>query len=121
MCFVPKWVAWKNSGPEYRFLTTREPLRQPALPSMVGQLPFAAVQGAQGHYKVYGIVTNRDLPGEQVIWWYQQRCGKSAEAHGVLKEDLAGGTLPSGRFGRAPSGWPPGGPSPCWPTTSTQP
>jgi hypothetical protein len=34
-----------------------------------------------------------------VIGWHQQRLGKSEEMQGVIKEDLAGGTLPSADFG----------------------
>jgi len=28
VCFVPNWVAYRKSGPEYRFLAIREPLHQ---------------------------------------------------------------------------------------------
>ena len=38
-----------------------------------------------------GVVTNRELPGDELIRWYRQRCGKGEEVHSVLKEDLAGG------------------------------
>jgi hypothetical protein len=73
---------------------------------MEEQLPFPTVEfAALGRYKVTGVVTNRDLPGDELIWWYRQRCGKSEEAHGVLKEDLAGGKLPSGRFGVNAAWW----------------
>jgi hypothetical protein len=54
---------------------------------------------------VTGIVTNRDLPGDEVIWWYRGRCGKSEEAHLIMKEDLAGGKLPSGLFGANAAWW----------------
>jgi len=37
--------------------------------------------------------------------WYWQRCGKSEEAHGVMKNDLAGGKLPSGSFGENAAWW----------------
>jgi hypothetical protein len=30
---------------------------------------------------------------------HRERCGKSEEAHSVLKEDLAGGQMPSNLFG----------------------
>ena len=56
-------------------------------------------------YKVTGIVTNRDLPGDELIRWYRQRCGKGEEVHSVLKEDLAGGRLPSGLFGVNAAWW----------------
>ena len=41
-------------------------------------------------YKVTGMVTNRELPGDELVRWYRQRCGKGEEVHSVLKEDLAG-------------------------------
>ena len=41
------------------------------------------------------------LPGltHQGICWSRERCGKSEEAHSVIKNGLAGGQLPSGQFG----------------------
>ena len=40
-------------------------------------------------------------------------CGKSEEAHSVMKEDLAGRKLPSGKFGVNAAWWWVG--SWCWP------
>ena len=40
-----------------------------------------------------------DWEGGRLIDWHHERCGKSEEAHAVMKEDLAGGKLPSGKFG----------------------
>ena len=59
----------------------------------------------KGWYKIFGVVTNRELAGDELIWWYRQRCGKSEEAYGVLKEDLAAGRLPSGNFGANAAWW----------------
>ena len=42
-------------------------------------------------------------PGAPVVWW-SKRCGKGEEAH-WLKEDLAGGRLPSGLFGANAAWW----------------
>jgi hypothetical protein len=56
-------------------------------------------------YKVFGMVTNRDIPGDNLIWWHRVRCGKGEEIHKVMKEDLAGGYLPSGRFGANAAWW----------------
>jgi Transposase DDE domain group 1 len=50
-------------------------------------------------------VTNRKDTGDQVIWWLRARCGKSEEAHSVIKSDLAGGQLPSGLFGANAAWW----------------
>ena len=66
------------------------------------QLPFPTMSfGTLGRYKLFGLVTNRTLPGDEVIRWQRERCGKSEEAHAVMKDDLAGGRLPSGLFGAA--------------------
>jgi hypothetical protein len=51
------------------------------------------------------LVTNRSQPGNEVIWWLRERCGKSEQAHDVMKHDLAGGTLPSGLFGVNAAWW----------------
>jgi hypothetical protein len=56
-------------------------------------------------YKVTGLVTNRTIPAEEIIWWYRERCGKSEEAHSVMKEDLAGGKFPSKLFGANAAWW----------------
>ncbi len=109
VCFVPNWVGRSKNGPDYRFLAIREPLSQQLeLPGIEGQqsLPFPTLEvPRQGRYKLFGLVTNRGLPGEEVIQWHRQRCGKSEEAHGVMKEDLAGGKLPSGNFGENAAWW----------------
>ena len=105
VCFVPERVSRSKDGPAYRFLAIREPLKQAPLPGMEGQLPFPTMLLAQGHYKLFGVVTNRTLAGDQLIWWHRERCGKSEEVHKVLKEDLAGGKLPSGSFGANAAWW----------------
>ncbi len=107
VCFVPNWVAHKKNGPTYRFLAVREPLEQQILPEMEGQLalPFPTMNWGRVKYKVTGIVTNREIPGDEVIRWYRSRCGKSEEAHSIMKEDLAGGKLPSGLFGANAAWW----------------
>jgi len=102
-------LPWLRSlkGPDYRFLSIREPLQQPPLPGVEQlSLPFPTVEfPQQGSYPLFGLVTNRDLSGDEVIWWSRQRCGKGEEVHKVLKEDLAGGQLPSGLFGANAAWW----------------
>jgi hypothetical protein len=108
VCFVPSWVGHSKNGPEYRFIAIREPLRQLELPGMKEQLifPFPTMEFADKRkYKIFGMVTNRSIPGDELIWWYRERCGKSEEAHAVMKEDLAGGKLPSGLFGLNAAWW----------------
>ena len=70
VCYLPSWVGRSKNGPDYRFLAMRELLSpQLELPGMAGQqsLPFPTPEmPQQGHYKLFGLVTNRDLPGEEV-------------------------------------------------------
>ena len=102
VCYVPNWIGHSKNSPDYRFIAIREPLRNPSLPGMDSQLELSVPtmqMGEGGWYKVTGVVTNRGLTGDELVWWYRQRCGKGEEVHAVLKEDFAGGRLPSGLFG----------------------
>ena len=93
------------NSPDYRFIAIREPLRNPHLFDMEELTVPTMQMGECRWYKVTGVVTNRDLPGDELIRWYRQRCGKGEEVHSVLKEDLAGGRLPSGKFGANAAWW----------------
>ncbi len=53
-------------------------------------------------------MTNIDyekMNGENLIHWLHERCGKSEEVHAVMKDDLAGGKLPSADFGENAAWW----------------
>lgn len=106
VCFVPNWAGYSKKGPDYRYLVIREPLAQLEFPGMESQLPFPTMEcGQKRRYKLFGVVTNRTIAGDELIWWHRKRCGKSEEAHSVMKEDLAGGKLPSGDFGENAAWW----------------
>ena len=108
VCFVPNAIGHSKKGPEYRYLAKREVMvEQQMLPGMEQQLslPFPTMESKGKRYKVFGIVTNMDWEGEELIHWHHQRCGKSEEAHSVMKEDLAGGKLPSNDFGENAAWW----------------
>jgi hypothetical protein len=104
VCFVPNAECTTKKGEPYRYLAMREKLAQPLLPGM-DYLPFQTITFNETGYKLFGVVTNIDWEGEKLIHWHHERCGKSEEAHAVLKEDLAGGTLPSGSFGENAAWW----------------
>ena len=91
-----------KKGQPYRYLAIREQLKQPHLPDM---LPFQTIAFDDTQYKLFAVVTNMDWEGEVLIHWHHKRCGKSEEAHAVMKEDLAGGRLPSGKFGENAAWW----------------
>jgi hypothetical protein len=105
VCFVPAWTAKSKNGPTYRFIATRELLRQQEFPGMETQLPFPTYYRGEKHYKLHGIVTNRDLAGDKLIWWSRERCGKGEEMHSIMKSDLAGGQFPSAQFGANAAWW----------------
>ena len=105
ICFVPNWTAQRKDGPTYRFLAIRELLEQTEFPGLEAQLPFPSMTSGEKRYKLFGLVTNRDLPGDKLIWWARERCGKGEEMHKIMKEDLAGGHLPSSKFGANAAWW----------------
>ncbi len=107
VCFVPSAIAHSKKGPEYRYMAWREPLKQRPLSGMEQGIlfPFPTLTMKDKSYKIFGLVTNREMEGEELIHWYWERCGKSEEAHGVMKHDLAGGKLPSGSFGENAAWW----------------
>jgi hypothetical protein len=106
-CFVPNRLCSKKRGREYRYLATREALSQPPLPGLAEQLdlPFPTLELNAQSYKIFGVVTNRDLAGDELILWHDGRAGRGEGAHAVMKNDLAGGTLPSGDFGENAAWW----------------
>ncbi len=108
VCFVPNAIGHSKNGPEYRYLATREVMEE-QLPlsdmEQSRQYPFPTMPMKQSKYKVFGIVTNMDWDSNELIRWLYQRCGKSEEAHSVMKDDLAGGKLPSNDFGANAAWW----------------
>jgi hypothetical protein len=109
VCFVPNAIGRSKKGPEYRYLAIRERMQdQLMLPGMEQDekgLPFQTMRKGGVRYKVFGIVTNMPWDGQELIEWHYKRCGRSEQAHSVMKEDLAGGTLPSGDFGENAAWW----------------
>ena len=108
VCFVPTALSTSKKGPSYRFLATREELKQGALPGMDKrdeEFLFPVLRMHESRYKVFGVVTNMDWDGDKLISWLYQRCGKSEEAHAAMKNDFAGGHFPSGDFGENAAWW----------------
>jgi hypothetical protein len=80
-------------------------LGQKELPGMEAQLPFPTLNWGEQQYKLFGVVTNRDLVGDKLIWLSRERCGKREEMHAIMKNDLAGGHLPSAYFAANAPWW----------------
>ena len=105
VCYVPNWAGHSRKLADYHFLAIREKLAELPLGD-APELPFPTQEfGTKGTYKLFGVVTNRKDAGDQVIWWLRARCGKSEEAHSIIKSDLAGGQLPSQLFGANAAWW----------------
>jgi hypothetical protein len=101
-------MGYSKKGPVYRYIAKREALaEQLELPGMDSQptLPFQTMAMQGKKYKLFGVVTNINWDGEELINWQLERCGKSEEVHSVMKTDLAGGKFPSGDFGENAAWW----------------
>jgi hypothetical protein len=100
LCFVPSSLSTSKSGYEFRYVATREALREQGVlcGSPEKEYPFPVEEMNSLRYKIQAIVTNRDIPAQGLVHWYYKRCGHSEEVHAILKNELAGGVLPSGNF-----------------------
>ncbi len=108
VCFVPNAIGHSKNGPEYRYLATRELMQEQLTLADTGeekQYSFPTMPMKESKYKVFGIVTNMGWDGNELIQWFYQRCGRSEQAHSIMKEDLAGGKLPSNDFGENAAWW----------------
>jgi hypothetical protein len=108
VCFVPNKIGHSKKGPAYRYIATREELKQQELPRMEKsdeEFLFPVMRMKERRYKVFGIVTDMDWAADVLIPWLYQRCGKSEEAHAAMKNDFAGGQFPSGDFGENAAWW----------------
>lgn len=90
----------------FRYIAVRERLGDQLALLDQETLPFQTITVNQVPYKLHGIVTNRrELPAQELMQWHYGRCGKSEAAHGIMKEDFAGGILPSAKFGANAAWW----------------
>jgi hypothetical protein len=108
VCFVPNALATtKKPKYELRYIATREFLQEQGtlVPMPKTEYPFPVIEVDGKKYKLHGIVTNRDIPGPELIKWYYGRCGNSEEAHAILKNELAGGVLPCNNYHANANWW----------------
>lgn len=105
--FVPNAIAKSKKGPDYRYLAIRELLKPNAGAGSEEQksFPFPTMQFNGSRYKLTGLVSNMAWEGERLIHWSRKRCGDSEHIHSEMKEEFAGGQLPSGEFGSNAAWW----------------
>jgi hypothetical protein len=53
--------------------------------------------GSSAHY--FAVVTNREGDGRALLQWHREKAGTVEHTHHILKNELAAGALPSGKFG----------------------
>ena len=117
---VPDWTLKSNA--EYRFIAIREQTElrkgenpaQMTLPEMIDDIERENEEIKRLHitpmknlaYKVFGIVTNlQEEDGGKIVEFHHERCGKSEEVHEILKGELGGGHVASGKFGSEAAWW----------------
>jgi hypothetical protein len=109
VCFVPNWVAVSDKKVFYRYIAIREALvvqeEFECIEEIKKELPFQTISVQKKHYKLFAIVTNRDLDGNELIHWHRERCGDSEKIHSIQKADFAGGQFPSKYFGANAAWW----------------
>jgi hypothetical protein len=110
LVFVPEAQALLSDIREpFRYIAIRERMDdQLTLGEVDNQLPlpFPVATMNNVRYKVHAIVTNRrEDDAEELIRWHNGRCGRSEEAHAVMKYDFTGGRLPSAKFGANAAWW----------------
>ncbi len=93
--FIPDWRRnHKKHGATFRYLAIRVRSRQREL--------FA---DEDSNWRHFAVVTNLDWEGEQLLRWHREKQGTVEHGHGILKRDLAAGTLPCARFGANAAWW----------------
>ena len=111
--YVPSWAGKSKKQPDYRFVATREAMKEKPLKDKKetkssnedADLPFQTLKMKEKKYKLFGIVTNRKIGGNELIEWFRKRCGHSEKVHSVEKRELTGGKFPSGKFGANAVWW----------------
>jgi hypothetical protein len=109
VCFVPEFVAAGNKKAKYRYIAIREKMVSQkeinGLEPIQLKLPFPTLDMETVKYKLFGIVTNTSMAGNELINWHRERCGDSEKVHSIEKNDFAGGQFPSKLFGANAAWW----------------
>ena len=108
--FVSNKEAMIKADP-YRHIVIRRQAKQGILPGFgtsdkeLGNEETMEIRGRA--YHVHAIISNieEEWSSEKIAKWYSERCGGGEAIHSILKSDLAGGQLPSNRFGVNAAWW----------------
>ena len=93
--FIPDWKRnRRKNGEAFRYIAIRVRSRQRDL-----------LDDRADRWRHFAVVTNMDWDAERLLRWQREKQGTVEQAHGVLKNGLAAGTLPCGRFGANAAWW----------------
>lgn len=93
--FIPDWSRnTRKDGQAFRYIAIRVRSRQ---------RDFFDDDG--NRWRHFAVVTNMTWRGDRLLRWQREKQGTVEHGHGVLKNELAGGTLPCGRFGANAAWW----------------
>jgi len=96
-------IPGRKEWAEVVFVPSKGSTKKDAVPDRYLAIRVRPSQGelfADGNaYHYYAVVTNNwEWDGERLLRWHREKCGTVEKVHDVLKNDLAGGVLPCGRF-----------------------
>lgn len=99
-----------TAAPPFRHIVVRRRVPQGMLPGLEvpqpGQADEETMEMGGTAYKIFALVSNIvDWTPQEIIAWYNTRCGSGEAVNSVLKHDLAGGQLPSNKFGANAAWW----------------
>ena len=93
--FVPDWKRNNQPGAvPFRYLAIR-----------VRSLQAELFEEDEANWRHFSVVTNMDWHGDHLLRWHREKQGTVEHGHGVLKNDLGGGVLPTGKFGSNAAWW----------------
>jgi hypothetical protein len=93
--FIPDWARnQRRQGLPFRYIAIRVRSRQRDL-----------LESDEAAWRSFAVVTNMDWEGDRLLRWHREKQGTVEHGHAVMKNELAGGTLPSGRFGANAAWW----------------
>jgi hypothetical protein len=96
-------IAGRKEWAEVVFVPSKGSTKKDVVPDRYLAIRVRPSQGelfSDGNaYHYYAVVTNTwEWDGERLLRWHREKCGTVEGVHDVLKNDLAAGVLPCGRF-----------------------
>lgn len=93
--YVPDWKRNNRPGAKpFRYIAIRIRPRQQGL-----------FDEADRQWRHYCVVSNMDWEGGRLLRWHREKQGTVEYGHGVMKNDLGAGVVPTGKFGANAAWW----------------